>query len=274
MIHARRVLPAPLDTFVASLWYWETDEAPGYAKDAIMASRAPSLLISLGEDELRWYGGEGYQDRNRLRGVALCGTQARHFAIDAHQPKMMGVEFKPGGAFPFFGPAAHEFHDSHTSLEDVWGRDAERLHQRLVQAPTVEDRFDILAAVLVAKAARAFEHNPAVSFALARFERAPCSASIAATAREAEVDAKRFIRLFADEVGVTPKLYLRVARFQRVLNRIVRAPHVDWGDIVAQHGYYDQSHFIRDFRQFSGLNPTEYLKRRGPYTQHVPLPAA
>jgi methylphosphotriester-DNA--protein-cysteine methyltransferase len=160
------------------------------------------------------------------------------------------------------------------SLEDIWGRDAERLHQRLVLAPTVEDRFDILARVLVTKAPRAFSHHPAVAHALARFERAPCSASVSATAREADVDPKRFIRLFADEVGMTPKLYLRVARFQRVLARIMTAPHVDWGDIVAQHGYYDQSHFIRDFGQFSGLNPTEYLKRRGPYMQHVPLPPA
>jgi methylphosphotriester-DNA--protein-cysteine methyltransferase len=83
---------------------------------------------------------------------------------------------------------------------------------------------------------------------------------------------KKFIRLFTAEVGFTPKLYLRVARFQRVLAAIHAAPAVDWGDAVEQGGYFDQSHFIRDFREFSGFTPTEYLIRRGPFLQHVPLP--
>jgi AraC-like DNA-binding protein len=86
--------------------------------------------------------------------------------------------------------------------------------------------------------------------------------SVAALAAEAEMSHKKFIRLFTDEVGFTPKIYLRVARFQRVL---------ETGDAVEQGGYFDQSHFIRDFREFSGLTPTEYLIRRGPYLQHVPL---
>jgi AraC-like DNA-binding protein len=272
MIFEKRFLPAPLDTFIEYLWYWE-GEAPAHSKEAITASRNPSILIDLSDNDCVWYDGENYARRNKLKGMSVSGTQTAPFAINAHQPKIMGVQFKPGGGYPFLGPAAREFHGTHTSLEDVWGADAERLHQRIFQAPSVDDKFDILFDGLIRVAPREFAHHPAVALALQRFERCPHRASVAEAARDAEVSAKKFIQLFNDEVGMTPKLYLRVARFQRVVERIQFAPHIDWGDAVERHGYYDQSHFIRDFKEFTGFAPTEWLKLRGPYSHHIPLPA-
>jgi AraC-like DNA-binding protein len=90
-------------------------------------------------------------------------------------------------------------------------------------------------------------------------------------ARAAEVSPKTLIRLFAEQVGMTPKAYLRVARFQRVLERVHLAASIDWMEVVERHGYYDQPHFIREFKEFSGFSPTEYFRLRGPYQQHVPL---
>lgn len=272
MISLRRAVQPPLDRFVEFLWYWEGD-TPDHAKDAITASRSFGMQIDLTTDRAFWYDGENYERLNPIHGMSLAGTQHSPFAINAHQPKIMGVSFLPGGAFPFFGPAAHEFSGTHTAVMDIWGRDAERLHQRLVQAPTPDDRFEILETALVALAPRAFEHHPVVAMALERFERCPHRVSVSAMAREAEIGQKKFIRLFTNEVGMTPKLFLRVARFERVMDRIHCARNVDWWDIVERHGYYDQSHFIRDFRQFTGITPTDWLKQRGPYPHHIPLPA-
>jgi len=266
------VPPPPLNQFIQNFWYWE-GENPGHAKDTIMASGRMGLLINLKDDRLTWYNGERFGQRNLLKGIALCGTHSQAFAIDARQPHMMGVQFWPGGSFPFFRPPAREFQNAHISLGDIWGADAERLHQRLVQAPMPQDKFEVLQHALVAAARRDFRHHPAVAHALASFSRPPRKAGVAKLANDTGVSHKRFIRLFRDEVGFTPKLYLRVTRFQRVLLRIFEAPQVDWGDVVVRHGYFDQSHFIREFREFSGLTPTEYLIRRGPFLQHVPLPA-
>jgi AraC-like DNA-binding protein len=263
--------PPPLDRFIANLWYWEGD-APGHAKDTIMASGRMGLLVNLKHDRLSWYGGDCFAQCNKLKGIALCGTHSAAFAISAYQPHMMGVQFRAGGAFPFFKQPSCDFENAHLSLEDIWpAAEAERLHQRLVQAPTPEDKFEILQNALIAKAPRAFAHDPVVAEALPRMARAPHRVTVAQLAANAGVSHKRFIKLFTDAVGFTPKLYLRVTRFQRVIARIHEMPQVDWGDVVERHGYFDQSHFIRDFRQFSGLTPTEYLIRRGPYLQHVPL---
>lgn len=78
---------------------------------------------------------------------------------------------------------------------------------------------------------------------------------------------KRFIQVFHEEVGMTPKLFCRVRRFRR----IHRAGRVDWAQTALDCGYYDQAHFINDFRAFSGLSPTAYLDQRSDQPNHVPL---
>ena len=265
------VPPPPFDAFVENLWYWEGFD-PGHAKDTIMASGRLSIQINLKKDELSWYDGDGYGRRHAMGGIALCGTQTGCFAIDAFQANNMGVQFKPGGAVAFFGFSAREFENAHLPLADLWGPEAERLHQRIVQAPAPDDKIEILFRALAARFLERTRH-PAVELALARFARAPHRLSIGGIAREAEVSQKKLIRLFSEQVGTTPKTYLRVARFQRVIAKVHAAPGVDWMEIVERHGYYDQPHFIREFKEFSGFTPGEYFKRRGPYLQHVPLAA-
>jgi len=265
--------PAPLDRFIQCFWYWETDEVPSYAKDTIMASANMGILINLREDALRWYGGEGFASKNTLRGIALCGTHAKNFAIDALQARMMGVRFMPGGAWPFFGPTGVDFFNNHLSLEDFWGNNrAHSLHMQLVETKGIAAKFKLLLDALLRHAPRPLEHSPAVSMALARFDRAPVSSRVKKTADDADLSQKKFIRHFTQEVGFTPKLYLRVTRFHRLLDKVWTMPTVDWAPLAAAYGYYDQPHLIRDFREFCGFTPTQYLALRGPYQQHLPLP--
>ena len=82
---------------------------------------------------------------------------------------------------------------------------------------------------------------------------------------------RRFIQVFREEVGLTPKLFCRIRRFQEVLGLIGRGQHVEWAEVALACGYFDQAHFIHDFRAFSGLNPKAYLAHRGEHLNHVPL---
>jgi AraC-like DNA-binding protein len=265
--------PAPFNRFIENIWYWESCDRPQHRKDTIMASGRMGLMINLLEDELRWYDGETFQTLNRLRGIGLCGTQSRRFAIDAFQQKMMGVQFRPGGTWPFFGPAAIDFQDHHISLADFWGDNrAHSLHMQLIETQCVSRKIRIVFEALVVHATRGFEHHPAVAHALARFHRAPLSTRVAQTAADADISQKKLIHLFSAQIGYTPKLYLRVTRFQRLLDKVWNAAQVDWAPVATAHGYYDQPHLIRDFRQFSGFTPSEYLRLRGPFQQHVALP--
>jgi len=76
------------------------------------------------------------------------------------------------------------------------------------------------------------------------------------------LSSRRFIEIFRNQVGLTPKLYCRIRRFQRVLAAIDDASDVDWTGVALKCGYFDQAHFIHDFRAFSGVSPTMYLRHR------------
>jgi AraC-like DNA-binding protein len=80
---------------------------------------------------------------------------------------------------------------------------------------------------------------------------------------------RRFIQIFRDQVGLTPKRFQRLRRFYSALDLIASVQSVDWPDIALACGYYDQAHFIHEFREFSGLSPTEYLPLRLPGKRHV-----
>jgi AraC-like DNA-binding protein len=78
--------------------------------------------------------------------------------------------------------------------------------------------------------------------------------------------------MFREHVGLTPKLFCRIRRFQDALNRTAGGKRVVWAQLAADCGYFDQAHFVRDFQAFSGINPTAYLLARGEWVNHLPLP--
>ena len=96
--------------------------------------------------------------------------------------------------------------------------------------------------------------------------------------RELGMSERRFVEVFTSEVGLKPKLFSRIQRFQRALARIPGNPGTDWGNLALDCGYFDQAHFINDFREFSGLSPGDYvrllreLRQRGARAKwnHVP----
>jgi AraC-like DNA-binding protein len=75
----------------------------------------------------------------------------------------------------------------------------------------------------------------------------------------------RFIQLFHEHVGLTPKLFCRVRRFRSLLDRIEKSMPVNWAELATDAGYFDQAHLIRDFRVFAGITPLEYT-RTMPYS--------
>ena len=250
--------PPPLADFVDMFWLMDRP-APAHRRERLLPMGTTELVIDLRE-------GSG------LRLPRLCGPHSESFVLDtAPQASVMGVHFKPGGAFPFFDMPAGELHNTRLSLDDLWAGRAAELRERLLEAPTPRARFQTLERFLLAQAVRPLRRHPAVTFALRAFHDRSQLPSVSSVVDRTGWSQRRFIEVFRDEVGLTPKLFCRVVRFQQVLKRIHCRRAVDWAALAVACGYYDQAHFIHDFQDFSGLNPTTYLQVRGEHLNHVPL---
>jgi hypothetical protein len=147
----------------------------------------------------------------------------------------MAVGFKPGGAFPFLGLVADELLDTHASLQEIWGQAALEIRERVSAERTTARRFQILQGAILSRLVRAL--HPAVLSALDYFRRNPSRPIVGNVAREVGLSNRRFIDVFNFQVGIKPKLFLRIQRFQRVLQRVHLLPVVDWGQLALEQGY-------------------------------------
>jgi transcriptional regulator GlxA family with amidase domain len=95
---------------------------------------------------------------------------------------------------------------------------------------------------------------------------------IAAVTERTGFSARRFISLFRNEVGLTPKVYCRLVRFREGVGTLTTTSRVDWTEIALGSGYYDQPHFNHDFREFAGMSPSDYLRHRTSSPNHVRRP--
>jgi AraC-like DNA-binding protein len=150
-------------------------------------------------------------------------------------------------------------------LEALWGRRARELRERLCAATTTEQRFAILEAELASRLDQRHMH-PAVGYALAALTRP--EVRVSDIAKGARLSQRRLIELFTAAVGLTPRRYGRVLRFQRA-TALARSAALDWTRIAHECGYYDQAHLIRDFRELADVTPTGLMRARAhPKEQH------
>lgn len=264
--------PAPLDAFIERLWHCA--DAPAHPRERILPAGSVELVIDLAEDEVRIYDA-AHPDRRRVySGAVVSGAYAQSFLIDSRQHRsMLGVHFRPGGAFPFFGISLDEIADAHVELEALWGPDAIELRERLAAADSLDERFRLVEEALLRRLRHGRARHAATSFALRAFEEPIEAARVRDVARRVGLSQRRFIQVFKAQVGLTPKLYASLRRFHAAKQRIATlASPPRWASLALASGYCDQSHMIRDFRAFSGMSPACYLRCRSDATMsdHVP----
>jgi methylphosphotriester-DNA--protein-cysteine methyltransferase len=264
---------APLDRFVECLWLWEGQARP-HAMERILPDGSMQIVVNLAEDRIPVYDRETGLPAGSTRGVILCGPRTGYTVIDtACQRAVFGFHFKPGGLLPFLRMPLDELRDLEMGLDCMWGRAADELRERVLGAATALEKFRVAERWLLARAVRGFERHPAVGFALRRIGGDP-NAAVAGIVEETGFTWRRFGDLFRREVGVAPKAFARVQRFQSAVRTIGgSARDVDWTDLALRCGYYDQGHFIHDFRDFSGMTPAAYLRARTEHLNHVPFEA-
>jgi len=250
-----------LSGFVDNFWLYEGYESE-HANERILPTATQELVINLRENELRIYDAEQPQCYSRFSGAIVSGAYGKGFISDREEEAfIMGIHFKPGGAFPFLGVMADVLANTHVDLETLWGFAARRLRERLCEASTATERFQLLEETLIKHLFRPMEHHYAVSTALELFGRR-IDVTVREIAKTLGLSERRFIQVFKTEVGVTPKLFSRVQRFQQLRATIHRQEKkADWAGIAMESGYFDQSHMIRDFQEFSGLTPAAYLEQ-------------
>jgi AraC-like DNA-binding protein len=179
-----------------------------------------------------------------------------------HSGRQHGVEVRltPLGAHALFGVPMHELANRVVALDELHPGLGE-LAERMWDAGGWEGRFDVLDAAL-ARARR--EQSSEVAWAWGRLRASAGRVEIGALARELEWSHRRLIARFREQVGLPPKTVGRVLRFERVSRLLLETPAPRLAEVAFDCGYYDQAHLNRDFREFAGTTPGDFLASRLP----------
>lgn len=266
----------PLDAYVEYFGYWRSGADP--VLDRALPRGAATLIVGLSAArQLGLYAADGTTPLD-VGTAFLSGPHVTSYVSDiAPGTAVLAVHFRPGGAYPFCGVPLHELADANIGMDDIWGADGRRLHDRLLEAPSAHLRFTLLETFLLERARFEVLRHPGVALAMAAIEERT-ELRVADAGRIAGLSPKRLIASFRTEIGLTPKAYARIRRFQAAL-RALRAD-TRGAEIAAATGYFDQAHFVREFRSFTALTPSQYLRSPIRLPSHVsadgqkyPIPA-
>jgi AraC-like DNA-binding protein len=268
---ATYIPPLPLAAFVDRFWYWEGVQQTHH-QERLMPNGESTIVLQLGDDVIRVYDWKNPSKFDSYGYAALCGPRSEPIVIDtAQQDRVFGIQFRPGGAFPFFRAPGRDFENRGAELELLWPGATSRLRERLMESSSVDEMFSIALDTLLAQLVRPLALHPAVVHAARSLAARPHRTRVAAVVESIGMSHRRFLQLFADQIGMTPKTFCRVRRFQRVLLHVSTASKIDWPRVALDCGYYDQAHFIHDFQSFSGFSPTAYSAIKTAHLNHVPL---
>lgn len=273
MLYLERTPQPALAPFIQSLWYCRDPHAT-HGRQMVLPSGHMQIVMSLQASHLTDCTAGLYAPTQPQSFAVLVGIYSHYQVIDtADLAHLIGIVFRPGGTTPFFSTCNDLFTNLETSLEDLWGFPARGLRDRLAEAPTPNAKFDALESALcdTLRLSREPALHPLVSHALATLNADPATTTVAELSRSTGLSQRRLSQIFAEHVGVSPKLYARILRFQQAVGTLHRGTDVPWAELALACGYYDQSHFANDFRAFSGISPTTYTASSRPWRNHITL---
>ena len=266
-----RIPQQPLDQFVECFLFHE-DINPPHSIDRFLPDGNTEIIIDLTHSTKYIYDNDSLVEKQACKKAWASGLRTEYITIPSGQDSsMLVIYFKKGMAYPFFPFPMNEVADRVVDTDLVWGREFENLREMLLQTSDIDRRFMIVEEFLIGRYLSNLKVNPCVAYAVEEIVAQPNQINLGRLYEKIGYSQKHFTEMFKTHVGVTPKAYVKVMRFQKAVAEIEANKMVRWSDIAQESGFYDQAHFINDFKFFSGFTPEDYLHRKNGNVNYVPV---
>jgi AraC-like DNA-binding protein len=263
MVYTERTPAAPLTNLVATLWHYSAPQMQ-QARQRVLPNGHLQILINLANDTIHEFRDDTLASEFAVAGAILSGLHTRYEWVDTRDlQEIVGVVFRAGGAAPFFRESAEHFRSRTLPLSDLLPlRD---IRGRLQQAHTPHSKLDALETWLTER----MQPNAARKPAAVRAASLLRSHSVSETAQILRCSERRLHTLMTSDIGLSPKTWSRIQRFQRTVETLHTGHEVRWEELALDCGFYDQSHFSNEFKAFAGIDPRTYTRTTRPWASHV-----
>lgn len=265
--YVSKVPRPPLDGLIHDLYYLEGD--PPYTRLMLPAAPAPLLIVNLGAPFLI-RAGTDVEAVEYADGCAVTmPTRAWEFGYPT-PTRSVGIHFRPWGLAPFLPMPAVELCDRPATVRQIWGRSATaELRRRLTLAGAPHEMLTVLEEELVRRL-RTIDGLDIVRHMSSAIAETAGAVPISDLGFAARASSTYLAKRFKEVIGVTPKRLARSYRFTATVLALDVAAPIDWSDVAAGAGYFDQAHFVHEFREYTGLTPTRYVEVRQRFLREYP----
>lgn len=258
VVHFQQFKPREaLAPYVACYWYMDSMPNGDKISRCFPTGMLDIITVVGGSPHLFWKKDEWIPTPQAM--VVGIRTEPVHLKTP-RQNMAFGIRIYPETFLQLLGQPMRELVNNTEAAEDVFGRSISELTQRLATAPDNETRVDLCNRYFLHLLSR---QQPRVSYlaeAVRQARQLGARASAEALSRVVFVGERQLQRAFSEQIGVSPKRYGRLVRFEQAARMPLQNPDLSWTDISFDCGYADQAHLIRDFRTFTGENPSAILK--------------
>ncbi|MBB5644191.1 helix-turn-helix domain-containing protein [Pedobacter cryoconitis] len=172
---------------------------------------------------------------------------------------VIAICFYPGMAYKFIQIPMHTLSDTTASLSDIWGCIAAEIENEMAESSNNEVRVNLLQKYLFKKLAND-KNDLQIAHCLRQVQLSEGLISVGRLVNNTGLSQRHLSRKFQEYVGLSPKEYLRVSRFILSLDHLKRYPLFSLTEIACKSGYYDQAHFIRDYKDYTGYTPGQVVR--------------
>ena len=199
-----------------------------------------------------------------LTGGWFMGVWTRRFVIEHQTPvRVVGVHFKPWGLSAFVDAPSAELRDRCVSIDALWGSSSSALCDRVAGSASTGEMLRMVEAELLARLIVGQPRGFDVAGHAARRLAASWGALPVGVLTDGAGVSRNYVAAqFKSHVGVTPKRVARIYRFARLILSVDATHPVNWSQLATAAGYFDQAHFSKEFKEFTGHSPTDYLRLR------------
>lgn len=260
----REVRPGPpLRRFLECFWFLSAEDADGAPPEPVLPDGCTELIVHFGDPFRRVTAAGNFETQPR---AFFVGEMTRPLVVQpSRRVRTMGIRFRPGGAYPFLGIPMRELVDSAVPLEELWGDTARDLENVLHEAKTEGDRLAAAERFLLARLDEG-RRDRAVDAAVRAILAKRGRDRVSSLSSRIGLGPRQLERRFLDAVGLSPKLFSRIVRFQHLVRIAPRSR--GWAAAAVNCGYFDQAHLVRDVRDFAGVSPSNLLPASTDFSKH------
>jgi len=249
-------------------YHWSLDAGAGEPKERerIFPDGCIELIFNYGE-LFRKHEPDG---TSSLQPRGILYGQIRSF-IEVEPTGTVGLfstRFNPAGLQPFIDVDVNNFTGRALTVAEIWGDDGIALEAAMIACADNEARKATVEAFLLKRPESVAYDNRDVEYCVDALLQSEGTVSIDKLADELEIGQRQLERKFVAAVGLSPKFLARIIRFQNTLQLIEKKKFVSFTNVAYDGGFYDQAHFIRDFKEFTGLNPKQYFSENLEMAKH------